>query len=238
MKHSSRHSTQSLRLPDFEHRLSMYALAASAAGVGMLALAQPAEGKIIYTKTNKQIGADTTFRLDLNHDGIADFSLKNTGTSTTMGGGREWLSAIPAQRNAVWGHTMWGAYASALSPESWVGPKGQFLQGAGLMASYSIAGGKARPASLRGPWCDVTSRYLGLKFVIKGKTHFGWARLNVSCGLNLWVVGTLTGYAYETTPNHGILTGKEHGADDSMQPGNSGATLGQLATGVKSRPHE
>jgi hypothetical protein len=33
------------------HQLNMYALAASAAGVGILALAQTAEAKIIYTPT-------------------------------------------------------------------------------------------------------------------------------------------------------------------------------------------
>jgi hypothetical protein len=33
-------------------RLNSYALAASAAGVGMLALAQPAEAKIVYTHTH------------------------------------------------------------------------------------------------------------------------------------------------------------------------------------------
>jgi len=32
------------------HRLDMYALAASAAGVAALALAQPAEAKVIYTR--------------------------------------------------------------------------------------------------------------------------------------------------------------------------------------------
>jgi hypothetical protein len=31
------------------HQLNMYALAASVAGVGVLALAQPAEAKILYT---------------------------------------------------------------------------------------------------------------------------------------------------------------------------------------------
>ena len=46
MKHPS-HRKKSFRLPDFDRRLSMYALAASAAGVGMLALAQPAESEII-----------------------------------------------------------------------------------------------------------------------------------------------------------------------------------------------
>ena len=36
--------------------------------------------------------------------------------------------------------------------------------------------------SNNGPWLKVKSAYLGLKFVIKRKTHFGWAtQLNVTC---------------------------------------------------------
>jgi hypothetical protein len=31
-----------------------------------------------------------------------------------------------------------------------------------------------------GSWKDVTNRYLGLKLVIKGKIHYGWAQLSVT----------------------------------------------------------
>lgn len=47
------------------HQLNMYVLAASAAGVGMLALAQPAEAKIVYTKAHHVIGTDGVYLLDL-----------------------------------------------------------------------------------------------------------------------------------------------------------------------------
>jgi len=45
-------------------RLNSYALAASAAGVSLLALAQPAEGKIIYTPTQVTIGGNDVYGLD------------------------------------------------------------------------------------------------------------------------------------------------------------------------------
>jgi hypothetical protein len=56
-------------------RLSAYALAASAAGVSLLALAQPAEGKIVYTPVNEKIGPNQALALDLTHDGKTDFIL-------------------------------------------------------------------------------------------------------------------------------------------------------------------
>lgn len=246
MKHSSRKSKQSARLPDFDHRLSMYALAASAAGVGMLALAQPAEGKIIYTKANKQIGTNMTLHLDLNHDKVADFDLKNVLTTSTAGGAFDRLLAIPAHtKNGVWGHTdPFEAYASALQANVRVGPKGQFLPGSGFMAASSVSGAM-RPDgnySCTGPWANVTNRYLGLKFAIKGELHFGWARLTVSCiSGSATVNATLTGYAYETIANRPILTGKEHGTDE---PDNStttpapGATLWRLAQGARTQPRK
>jgi len=241
MKQSFNKSKQCSQLPDFEHRLNMYALAASAAGVGMLAVAQPAEGKIIYTKANKQIGPKTTFHLDLNHDGVADFDLKDALATSSYGGIFGTLSALPDEKhNAVWGHTAFRkGYASALYAGVPVGPKGQFLRGAGFMAASSHSGLRAGPWMCTGPWADVTNRYLGLKFTIKGETHFGWARLNVSCS-NATVNATLTGYAYETIRNRPIVTGKKKGDEESDSRNPVGASpvavrpagLGQLAQGT------
>jgi hypothetical protein len=65
-----------------------------------------------------------------------------------------------------------------------------------------------------GKWINVNNRYLGLKFKIKGKFHYGWARLSVHNFIND-ISATLTGYAYETIPNKPIITGKTKGEDDS-----------------------
>jgi len=232
-------SRSRLCLPEFDSRLGMYRLAATAAGVSLVALIQPAEGKIIYTKSNRSILPNGTLRIDLNHDGIADFVLKDPRSTSTAGGSFNQLSAAPAHaRNGVWGHTnTFTAYASALSANVRIGPKGQFLKKSGLMAASSVSGGVHRDGnfSCTGPWANVQNRYLGLKFQIKGKTHFGWARLSVACSAgNVSIDGTLTGYAYESVANKSILTGKEHGADDADASG-SAATLGHLAQGAVAR---
>ena len=60
-----------------QKRLNKYALAASAAGVGVLALTHSAEAKIIYTPTHRVINAGQHYNLDLNHDGKTDFSIQN-----------------------------------------------------------------------------------------------------------------------------------------------------------------
>jgi hypothetical protein len=74
---------------------------------------------------------------------------------------------------------------------------------------------------------------LGLKFVIHGKVHYGWARFSVTLGHHRQyddVSGTLTGYAYETIPNKPIIAGQITGPDViTVQP----ETLGELAHGRK-----
>jgi hypothetical protein len=54
----------------------MYALAASAASVGVLASAQSAEAKIVYTNAQQHIGVNGNYAVDLNHDGVADFLIQ------------------------------------------------------------------------------------------------------------------------------------------------------------------
>jgi len=49
-----------------QRQLNMYALAAGAAGVGVLALTQGAEAKIVYTPANISLGFDQVTPLDLN----------------------------------------------------------------------------------------------------------------------------------------------------------------------------
>ena len=81
-----------------------------------------------------------------------------------------------------------------------------------------------------GPWNNngkgVRDRYLGLKFLIKGKVHYGWASMNFHI-YNYHPDVVLTGYAYETTPNKAITTGK---TKDNASPN----TLGHLALGAAS----
>src|SRR5208337_4365554 len=122
------HKTPSKLSDSVHHQLSMYALAASAAGVGMLALAQPAEAKIIYTPANENIGP-TTY-LDLNHDGINDFKFINTVRTSNRpeecsqgtNGNLAVYGVRPA--NKIFGQSVW---ASALPAASYIGPGGKFL---------------------------------------------------------------------------------------------------------------
>src|ERR1039457_6237307 len=101
MKRSIRRPKAPAKLSDsFHHALNLYALAAGAAGVSVLALAQPSEAEIIYTPTHQFIGRRGAYRIDLNHDGVTDFTIHDQCLITNS-----WVSnflkVIPAQGNAV-----------------------------------------------------------------------------------------------------------------------------------------
>ena len=79
---SSRSTTRSSKISaqNMERPLALYSIAAAAAGVGLLAMAQPAESEVVITKKTipipvSQFGfTPNPVFLDLNRDGVNDFS--------------------------------------------------------------------------------------------------------------------------------------------------------------------
>ena len=205
-----------------QQQLNTYALAASAAGVGILALAVPAEARIVYTPTHHVIAEGGHYLLDINHDGITDFTLQAQITHTTSGFFAS-LSAVPAAGNGVEGWTGYQPWASALKAGRRIGPQ-QYFPGK-VLAFYCSPFCSDVPT---GSWVNVNKRYLGLEVKVGGKIHYGWARMNVTIQ-GFSIVGTLTGYAYETVPGKPIKAGQTKDEDDAtVQP----ASLGHLAQGA------
>ncbi len=199
-------------LSELTHQqLNMYTLAASTAGVGILALAQPASAKIIYTPANIHLGPTMSYNLDLNHDGTPDFNVSMYYTANTQNGTgtrfyEMWVHGLQKPNAAVVGTK---GFARAFRPGITIGPKQVF--GPATLGTF-MAGCKIGPQSRtsKGPWLNVKNHYLGLRFMIHGKLHYGWARFTTTaCPIN----ATLTGYAYETIANKPILTGRTEGTD-------------------------
>jgi hypothetical protein len=195
------------------HQLNMYALAASAAGVGTLALSQPAEGRIVYTPAHRHIVLNHPVSLDLNHDGVADFTI-SIGQSTYYKVSNMWLWA----RSAARGDQVAGFISSASGAQIAYALFYREQINSGLSFSGGFMAARSRQKGHRsgacfGYWNNATKRYLGLRFPIKGQTHYGWARLNESCDRKgkVGITALLTGYAYETVPNKAIAAGKTEG---------------------------
>ena len=220
--------------PSTDQRLTSYALAASAAGVGVLALTMPAEGRIIYTPAHHVIAHGGSFNLDLNHDGVTDFTLRDKYFTRSMSTFISMLSAIPAAGNGVdgWTAVLRGLSTTQMQHYAFALKAGARIGGALYFVGQKIASVSAGPGGYYydGSWVNVKNRYLGLQFKIKGTTHYGWARLNVQVQTRS-VTGTLTGYAYETVANKSIVAGQ-------TEPGPTAkaASLGSLAKGWSELP--
>jgi hypothetical protein len=231
-----------------ETKLSSYVMAASAAGVGVLALTQSAHANVMYTPANQTISPRSNFALDLNGDGITDFTLENFyyvcvpscsgGDSNRVRRHRNSFARslyfgtlIVQGAQAGNGAAGLGRAVAAMRPQRPIGSRDTF-QSSGLMAFQ--AAGSAHSSS--GNWRGVNNLYLGLKFSISGRTHYGWARLNVALTTPAGWTATLTGYAYETVANRPLFSGQTHGPDirpASFVPTTPlPATLGSLAQGA------
>jgi hypothetical protein len=218
MKKSPRASkTPFIHSQKLRRQLNAYALAASAAGVSVLALTQSSQAKVIYTKTHQVIGQNGTYNLDLNHDGVVDFLIQESSTGAFQISNR--LLAEEAVGNAVEGSKLRSSYnlAAALKRGAPVGPRQHFVAGqANGEAMVSYVHPTTSFTYVRGHWANVSSRYLGLKFRINGKIHYGWARLSVQ-QQQFHITATLTGYAFETIPNKGIVAGQTNDDANAAQ---------------------
>jgi hypothetical protein len=219
----------------------MYAFAASAAGVSLLALAQPSEARIVYKSTNIDITG--RYHLDLNHDGITDVTLLRDSHKLSCRG--HIVTQVRFFEYPNTGNGVEGLPPTPLRSGARIGLGQAFYANEGFLASSARAG--RFPCKHAGAWWNVTDRYLGVEFKSHKKIHYGWVRLTFSAGS----AATLTGYAYETIAGKSIIAGKtsrpadepanqDFSPDDSLtipipdtpQP----AALGVLALGAQGVP--
>ena len=208
-------------VPSLEKRLTTYALTAAAAGVGVGMAAPSAEAKIIYTPADKVLTSGS-FNITLNY--IPMWTITDGFRSSI---GYDILSVKPLHAGGV---MFAKGYAQALGSGSSIGPNGAFqteparMERAVFLSDSSFARGY-------GPWTKATNKYLGLRYIVNGQTHYGWARFTVKTTGNLdtgvKITATFTGYAIETVANQPIKAGATSGAESAANPG----TLGCLAMG-------
>lgn len=233
---------------NLDKHLLNYAAAATAAGIGLFALAQPAEAKIIYTATHTPIvGNGPAVPIDLNRDGITDFSIVYAyGTCEHSKKGIHKLGCSFASFD-IFGEQTGNQIGSS---QTFNGAQCAAL----LHAGRAIGPGKkfrATEAELFGDFgtsaffaseCPFTGKgnpggFLALQFIVGSNTFYGWALVELT-----HTGPVLAGYAYDNTPGASITAGDIKGAEEAdafhapaitaPQP----ATLGILANGARGLP--
>jgi hypothetical protein len=227
-----------------EHHLKSYSIAAAAAGVGLLALAQPAEAEVLYARRIIPIGS-TPVSIDFNRNGAADFQFQRNSYSVYHEGAFVTASVRSPAGGGVVGELGGGPrgdfYASALDRGTKIGPLVHFNSGGGAVIERAIQPFcfcSSGTIELFGNWFEVSNRYLGVKFLIDGDTHYGWVRLTVTSGEGIFTA-QIDGYAYETIPDKPIVAAappEDPSAESKIQQTGlsmSPPSLGMLALGAR-----
>jgi hypothetical protein len=220
-------------------RLNGYALAAGAAGVGVLAVA-PANAEVVYTPTKVTVSPfGSVYDLNPASSPVAPFKIYAGFTSP----GAYWdlISFNPQTSGArfVQGPgTSWSI--APLKAGAIIGQGRQFGGSRrGIVGTYGPYGGGTY--NKHDGFKFGQTAYIGFKFLISGETHFGWARVSLRFNPDTpkhRLFLQLSGYAYETTPNHSIKAGQT--SDSESMPGSDSLSetagpmqsLGLLAAGV------
>jgi hypothetical protein len=207
-KPSSRDEATPNLSPSLTHRLNVYALAAGAAGAGLLASVQAAEAKVVYTPAHVVIRPGSTYGLDLTHHGVTNFLF----TDFIIYSGH--LSVVPQHGSAVEVPTRSDYFPSALKEGARIGRSKYFFGSCVGCLTYGEAMADAFSGQAdQGYWINVKDRFLGMRFYIGNEVHYGWARFNVEVN-GLAITAVLTGYAYETQAGRSILAGQISGTDN------------------------
>jgi len=229
-----------------------------AALAGIFAFSESAHAKIVYTRDDRwlQLGdfsggsnrcrRSNTLPLDLNHDGTRDFTLCSWAAKSSAA-----LSVLPglphrhsrpknmiAQVRNCWetlqGGTRCGYVPAPLKYGAKIGGKEKWAQDRSIRNCRWYETTQSPFMSCAGAWSlnKGEDAYLGFKFQIKGKTHYGWEHAVIAYNGSTSELHSV-GYAYESIPNKPILAGKTKGSDVIIPPP---PTLRHLARGASAIP--
>lgn len=219
-------------------RVAAYALAATGAGLGIITGAQPAEAKIVYMPTNILFEA----RAVIDIDGV---KFEITQIKETFFG---YTFILKVQGGGVLASSRFPGWAGRLSAGARIGASGHFYRNPQMAeaATYNCCPTHTGPWDPYGP-PGPSSGFLGLKFLIDGQNHYGWAEVSIIGDPQGYphlegFRGVVLGYAYNTVPNQPLLAGQTSDADFIGEIPPQPSTLGLLALGAPAldiwRPRE
>lgn len=178
------------------------------------ALVLPANAQIIYTQVNVSIPVGESYDLDVNGDGVTDFTLKSKLLQGLCQWGDEYVWSLTVGstggNDVVTAADQAGSnYAAALPFGAMVNQSQNLNPGASVMAALSWG---ACGIGTSGEWLNLPNRYLGLQFQTPdGTTHYAWAKLSTAAYVDqdehLHASTLLTGFAYQSIADKGIAAG-------------------------------
>ncbi len=183
--------------------------------LGALTLSS-SEAAIFYVNANNLLVVDTVpnnggsvFRdIDLDSNGTVDLRLR-TRIETTSGQSLAQITPPSGGALGVLGAVLGASnlnYPDRLAINQGIDASAAFVALTGnAVGSMAYGAGFANSKWIASP---ANTGYLGLRFSISGQQHYGWMRLTVANNTGAQSRSiTVHEWAYETTPNAGILSG-------------------------------
>jgi hypothetical protein len=240
-------------------RLNGYMLCASTAGVAILACSLPAEGSPVCLQVGFTLQGTDTYALNPVLSPVAPFNIAQTFSSPsshpTFAGGRLFLTPNFPDAETV---TAENDLPADLPAGASIGPGGNFGEG----KSYGLLFSTNRSRH-QGNLEPGKTNYFGYRFLISGKTHYGWVRMTATITVPHFIEAQVVALGYESTPDTAIAAGvctsalaltgaasnlQNDAANSSNQAGGSASavrsssdtprptSLGMLALGVQGLP--
>ncbi|MCF8145132.1 MAG: IPTL-CTERM sorting domain-containing protein [Deltaproteobacteria bacterium] len=196
---------------------------ATAAGAAM-AVTAPAQAAIHWSgPKDLVVNRDhTPVAVDLNGDGIGDFSFVHYGTVYSKYYGTNTTLFFTNQLMGLTGNTGNSAVGSTHYPVPYRLQQGDMVsQGmAGAWTYYGyLAAGVFYRIHTAGTYTYTTSYrvgnfinqegFLGVRFQIDGNTHYGWIAFEGTWDPPGWSEGRIAGWAYEDVPGKSIAAGDQ-----------------------------
>jgi len=229
------------------HRLNGYALAASAAGVALLACAHSAEASPVCGSLSVTLSYTDTYAFNPAHQKQAPFNLAHTfneiSSHTQSLRVRGFFTPNTPDAEVM---ASTNGLPTELASGASIGPGANFGKG----KQYGLLFGYYYHNRFKGNFQPNQSGYVGFQFSESGQTHYGWLRLRLA-NLNgeFYPALLLSEFGYESSPNTAITAGNCAASASRVGPGsklqlaltegkNSSNTgsLGLLALGYSGLP--
>jgi hypothetical protein len=227
-------------------RLNDYTLAATAAGVTVLACSMSVEAAPVCGSLSVTLNFTDTYAFNPAHQKLAPFNVAHSyneiSSHTQSRRARGFFT--PNVPGALVLASSKGMPTDLTSGAS-IGPAGNFAKG----RSYGLVFGYYYYGRFKGNFPPNQSGYVGFQFTLSGQVHYGWLRMRVTrLGTQAFPSLLLSEFGYESAPDTAAIAGN-CGASaanvglpaelapeiPAMKPGRQNS-LGLLALGYEALP--
>ncbi len=203
-------SSARIRVPLAGHllsRLNSYGLAASAAGVALLACSNPAEAAPVCGSLSVTLRDTDTYAFNPAQQKIAPFNVAHTynelsSHTQSLQARGFFIANTPGAKVIASANGLPADLASGAS----IGPAGNFAKG----KQYGLLFGYYYFSRFKGNFPPNQGGYVGFQFTQSGQPHFGWLRVKLAKqnGTRFFAPGLLLSeFGYESSPNTAITAG-------------------------------